>query len=85
MDQDTKQTQLRDLKECREHKGQKICQDLWEQWLEQRNKELQTLLRQHKLDEAYGMQKMIDGFLTKDLVIDEYIKSLSPEQDNPSY
>lgn len=86
MDQDTKQIQLRDLQEFREHRGQKICQDLSEQWLAQKNRELQTHLRQHRLDEAFKVQALIDGFITKDLIIDDYIESLTnPETENPVY
>ncbi len=87
MDQDYKQEQLKDLKEFKAHKGWKICQDLSDKWLEQKNKELVVQLRQRKLDEAYGTQKWIDGFLYRDIILEERIKALTipDETENPSY
>ena len=85
MDQDYKQEQLKDLREFKAHKGWKIWVDLSDKWLERKNKELATQLRQLKKDEPYYTQGVIDGFLNKDKLLEEYIKSLvvPPESENP--
>jgi len=38
------------------------------------------------LDEAFRVQALIDGFITKDLLVESYMESLTnPEQENPAY
>ena len=86
MDQDNKQELLRDLKEFKAHKGWKIWGDLSDKLLEHKNKELQTQLRQHNLDKAFALQAFIDGFIYREVVLEDYVKKLIvPEEETPAY